>query len=59
MDNPKAIYEDLVRRGASPKDAAKMAQERTGLSVVSGRPINRKLKFTKESTYNGQYRLDT
>lgn len=51
------MYMELVKKGFSPKDAAKEAQARTGMSVVSGRPIDRQLKFTKGATYSGQYSI--
>lgn len=55
MDDPKSIYQELVKNGMHPRDAAKEAQERTGLSVVTGKPIDRKLRFTKTKVFNGQY----
>lgn len=57
MEDPKKIYRELVSGGMHPKDAAKEAQDRTGLSVVTGRPINRQLSFKKKSgqVYMGQY----
>ena len=53
--DPRQIYQELVKQGKNPKDAAKEAQAKTGMSVVSGRPINRQLNFTKRTTYYGQY----
>ena len=32
------MYEDLVKKGYSKKTAAKMAQARTGLALVTGKP---------------------
>lgn len=58
MQNPKELYEKLVKSGMHPKDAAKEAQERTGLSIVTGRPINRQLnsKFSRKTgRVIGQY----
>lgn len=49
MENPKQIYRDLVDKGMHPVDAAKEAQARTGLSVVTGRPINRSPKFSRKT----------
>lgn len=46
MLDPRAIYNQLVKEGLHPKDAAKQAQERTGLSVVTGKPIKRSPEFT-------------
>lgn len=53
----KQIYMDLIKQGIAPRDAAKAAQARTGMSVITGKPINRQLKFTKGATYSGQYRI--
>ena len=54
--NVKLIYEALLGTGKSKKDAAKEAQARTGLSAVSGKPIDRSLKFKKtRSNAHGQY----
>ena len=58
MEDPRKIYQELVKQGVHPKDAAKQAQERTGLSVVTGQPINRQLgqKFSRKSgKVIGQY----
>lgn len=56
MMNPKVIYQELLKQGLAPKDAAKLAQERTGMSVVTGRPIDRGLRQSPTGKYsNGQY----
>lgn len=58
MIDPKKLYKELVAKGMHPKDAAKEAQERTGLSVVTGQPINRQLgnKFSRKTgKVIGQY----
>lgn len=58
MEDPKNLYQQLVKTGMHPKDAAKEAQERTGRSVVTGQPINRQLggKFShKTGKVIGQY----
>lgn len=58
MQDPRKIYQELVKNGVHPKDAAKQAQEQTGLSVVTGQPINRQLggKFSKKTgQVIGQY----
>jgi len=39
------IYKILLRQGKSEKDAAKEAQARTGISLVTGRPIQRNVEF--------------
>lgn len=48
------LYKKYIQEGKPAKDAAKMAQEKTGLSVVTGQPINRQLPQKVE--YNGQYK---
>lgn len=56
--DPKQLYQELVKQGKHPVDAAKEAQERTGLSVVTGRPINRQIgkSFSRKSgKVIGQY----
>ena len=55
MENVKIIYKTLLAQGYTKKDAAKEAQARTGMSVVTNRPIDRRYKETKESIYVGQY----
>jgi len=56
--NAKELYHLYIKQGMSPKDAAKIAQEKTGTSAVTGRPITKHLRFTKEKTYYGQYGVD-
>ena len=49
------IYQELVAAGRTAKDAAKEAQARTGMSLVSGKQIKQKqLKFTSEGVTFGQ-----
>lgn len=49
----KKMHSDLVGKGLPPKMAAKLVQATTGLSAVTGKPIqNRKTKVG----YNGQYK---
>ena len=55
MENVKNIYKTLLAQGYTKKDAAKEAQARTGMSAVTGGPINRSYKETKESIYVGQF----
>jgi len=51
MAGVKEIYEELVKSGYTRKDAAKEAQKRTGMAVVTQAPIRYKqLKFTKKGT---------
>jgi len=49
-----AIYRQLLGEGKTEKEAAKIAQEKTGISLVSGRPINRDLPY--KVSYAGQYK---
>ena len=49
------IYQQLVSQGKPPKDAAREAQERTGYSLVTGRPIRRDPNLTKKALI-GQYK---
>jgi len=63
MDDVKnpvdSIYEDLIGKGYTQKDAAKEAQAKTGISLVTKEPIRAKqLKFTsKGATYGEQNTL--
>jgi len=50
----KILYGKYLSEGKTPKDAARMAQELTGDSVVTGRPINRQLPYRRK--YAGQYK---
>ena len=56
----KTLYEQLVAKGYPKKDAAKEAQARTGMSVVTGAKINRQLpdkeKYAGEYNQLGQYK---
>jgi hypothetical protein len=56
METPgvKQLYEELLKAGRTPRDAAREAQQRTGLSAVTGKPINRRMDYKKE--YHGQFR---
>ena len=48
----KKMHSDLVSKGIPPDIAAKTIQMKTGMSAVTGKPIqNRKTKVE----YNGQY----
>jgi hypothetical protein len=54
-DDVQVIYKALLADGKTPKDAAKEAQKRTGMSVVTNAPIKPKgLTFTKEGIRYGQ-----
>ena len=52
-DSAQQEYRKLLLEGKPPKEAAKIAQERTGVSLVTGRPINKDLPYKVK--YNGQY----
>ena len=55
--NVQALYEKNLADGMSAKEAAKSAQEVTGVSVVTGRVITKKVEFsaTGKAGYSGQY----
>lgn len=56
METVTKIYNELVNKGYTKKDAAKEAQARTGMSVVTGAPIRRTVQFTKKGKIKyGQY----
>ena len=53
--NVKEIFQKLVADGYDESDAAKEAQQRTGVSLVTGKPIKQSsLKFTSKGTTYGQ-----
>ena len=47
------LYAELVAQGKSKQDAAKIAQAKTGLALVTGRPPKTK---GYGATYKGQYK---
>lgn len=51
MTDVKKLHKELMAKGYSAKDAAKQIQAKTGLSAVSGKPINRQLygSFSKKN----------
>jgi hypothetical protein len=54
MGSPADVeYRKLLLEGKPPKEAAKIAQERTGISLVSGQPIRKDIPYKVK--YNGQY----
>ena len=58
MTDVKKLFNKLVAGGRPPKDAAKEIQQRTGLSAVNGKPINKQLykSFSKKTgKVIGQY----
>jgi hypothetical protein len=48
------IYNQLIKEGKPAKEAAQIAQEKTGVSLVTGRPIRHDLPYKVK--YAGQYR---
>ena len=57
-EDVRQIYEVLVKSGLTKKDAAKQAQQKTGISLVTGRTITKKLGFKqsgKVSSYGGTF----
>jgi len=52
-DSAQQEYRKLLLEGKPPKEAAKIAQERTGISLVTGKPINKDLPYKVK--YSGQY----
>ena len=56
----KKLYQENLAKGMPPKEAAKLAQESTGYSVVTGMPINRQLpgsptRARRKERYVGQF----
>jgi hypothetical protein len=53
----EALYQKNLADGMSAKEAAKSAQQETGVSVVSGRAITKKVEFSSKGKikYGGQY----
>ena len=57
-DEMKRMHQALVKQGLTPKDAAKQIQAKTGLSAVTGKPIDKQLygSFSKKTgKVIGQY----
>jgi len=59
LDKPRHpvddVYDTLLKKGYTQKDAAKEAQRRTGVALVTKKPIKpKKLKFTSKGTTYGQ-----
>ena len=52
-DAAQQEYRKLLLEGKSEKEAAKIAQERTGISLVTGKPIRKDIPYKKD--YSGQY----
>jgi hypothetical protein len=53
VEGVKAVYYRLLKEGKPPKEAAKMAQEETGMSAVTGKPIKNDIPYRVK--YTGQY----
>jgi len=52
----RGVYQENLKNGMSPKDAAKLAQERTGLALRTGRPFQRNHRTLKDiGKIKGQY----
>ena len=53
----KALYEKHLASGLTPKDSAKLAQQETGHSAVTGQKIVKQVEFsaTGKVGYSGQY----
>lgn len=47
-------YRKLLLAGKPEKEAAKIAQERTGISLVTGQPIKKDIPYKVK--YAGQYK---
>jgi len=47
------MFKQLLNEGKPANEAAKIAQEKTGISLVTGRMINKRLEKRKD--YVGQY----
>lgn len=54
MNEVYVIYKKLLTEGKVSKEAAKIAQEKTGISLVTGKPIRQDLPYKR--TYVGQYK---
>lgn len=56
-ENAYEIYERLVKTGMEPKDAAKQAQQTTGIALRSGQPIkSKKVSFSSKGvTYGSEF----
>ena len=52
----RGVYQENLRNGMSQKDAAKLAQERTGLALRTGQPFRRNHRTLKDiGKVKGQY----
>lgn len=45
------MYQALLRQGYTPKDAAKISQSKTGLSLVTGRPPRSGFQYGKRTSH--------
>jgi hypothetical protein len=51
MDSVREMYLGYLKKGYTPKEAAKETQKLTGLSAVTGRPIKRKPKHKTQRNW--------
>jgi hypothetical protein len=57
MTTVHEMYQALIKNGYTPKEAAKEAQARTGMSTVTGQPIKQRgpVHKTKRKWLYGEY----
>ena len=56
MPDVNTLYKLYVSKGMTPKDAAKKAQNETGMSAVTGQKIKpKKLNFNTKGVQYGEY----
>ena len=55
MTKAHQIYKELLTKGLDAKDAAKEAQARTGISLVTGEPIRLRTEHKLKNKYRGLY----
>jgi hypothetical protein len=52
----REVYLENLKNGMEPKDAAKLAQEQTGIALRSGRPFHRNHRSLNDiGKVKGQY----
>jgi len=52
----RELYQENLRNGMAPKDAAKLAQERTGIALKTGKPFKRNHRTLDDiGKVKGQY----
>ena len=56
QENAQRLYQKYLKEGNSSKDAAKRAQQETGVALRTNAPIQqKKIQFTSKGTKYGQY----